>query len=276
MRTPLAILFVGCGNMGAAIIRGALKSIPAVKIVGLDVDLERAKSLLPEDHRLELYPSADGLSGVRFDLIVLAIKPQSLGSLPPDIIAIMQDAPVASILAGINLERLSNVIGVTAVVRVMPNLPALVGQGMSLGCADVALTPQTRDLIEVLFGGVGCFDWVNDECLFEQANPVFGCGPGFVFSFAEQMTNAAIARGVPETLARKLVVQTFLGASTMLATDARDAAALKEAVSSPEGTTLAGLAVLEAPSGLPELVPAMIEAAHARAMKLAAADQQLN
>jgi pyrroline-5-carboxylate reductase len=183
--------------------------------------------------------------------------------------SLMRASPIVSIMAGISLDRLNADLAPSAVVRVMPNLPALVGQGMSLGCTTAVLPASTTTVIEALFNAIGRFDWVAGEDLFERANPAFACGPGFVFAFAEQMILAAIGQGLPRDLAERLVHQTFVGSAKMLSEDPRGAAGLKRAVSSPGGTTLAGLSVLEAETGLPRLLSGTLAAAHARALELA-------
>lgn len=265
----VTILFISCGNMGAAIAGGAAAALPDARLVALDPDPQRARSVLPEGAAVELHETAATLSGLAPDLIVLGIKPQGLAGLSRDVMALLAKAPVASIMAGVPLLRLTAAIGHGRVIRVMPNLPALIGAGMSLGCRATGLQDATLDgLVAALFGAIGHFDWVTDEVAFEMANPVFGCGPGFVFAIAEQMIAGAVANGVPQDLADRLVRQTLFGAAKMLAEGDRDAVALKHAVSSPGGTTLAGLAVLEAAGALP--MAQTYAAARQRAVELAA------
>lgn len=265
------ILFIGCGNMGASIAGGALRNLPLARLVGLDPDLHRARSLLPPDAAVELHADPADLAGLRPDLVILGVKPQLFGALDRGVMALLAEAPVVSVMAGIPLTRLASVLGHGRVIRVMPNLPALVGAGMSLGCrAEGAADPALLGLVETLFAALGRFDWAADEDQFERANPVFSCGPGFVFAIAEQMVAGAIAGGVPPDLADRLVRQTLLGSARMLAEDPRDARALKQAVTSPNGTTQAGLGVLEAPEALPALIPQTFQAAYRRALELAA------
>lgn len=268
--TP-TLLFIGCGNMGAAIVAGAAHALPKARLVALDPDVVRARALLPQGAAVELHDTPAALAGLNPDLVVLGVKPQSFASLPPQVMAILARVPVVSIMAGVPLSRLTGAIGHDRVIRVMPNLPAVVGAGMSLGCrASGGQDPHSERLAETLFNAIGRFDWASDEAAFEQANPVFASGPGFVFAFAEQMVLGAIANGVPADLADGLVRQTLYGTAKMLAEDPRDAATLKRAVTSPGGTTQAGLGVLEAAEALPQLLPQTFAAAHARALELAA------
>lgn len=265
----ITLLFIGCGNMGAAIAGGAAAVLPDARLVALDPDPERARSLLPSGAAVDLHETVTTLSGLAPDLIVLGIKPQSFAGLSRDVMALLAKAPVVSIMAGVPLDRLSDAIGHGRVIRVMPNLPALVGAGMSLGCRARGLQDVALDaLVSSLFGAIGRFDWASNEAAFEIASPVCGCGPGFVFAIAEQMIEGAVANGVPKDLADRLVRQTLYGAAKMLAEGDRDAVTLKRAVSSPGGTTLAGLAVLEAAGALP--MAETYGAARARAVELAA------
>lgn len=254
--------------MGAAIIGGVLRTMPSATLTGLDPDLARVRTLLPADALVKLYDDPSALAGLRPDLIILAVKPQSFSALDDRVMALIRAAPTVSIMAGINLQRLAAEVGTSSVIRVMPNLPALVGKGMSLGCTINVLSPDLQRLIEAVFGAVGHFEWAPDEQSFERANPVFSCGPGFIFSIAEHMQRAATAQGVPELLAKVLVQQTILGSAIMLSSDSRDAAALKRAVSSPGGTTLAGLSVLEGENAFPRLIAETLQAAYERAFEL--------
>lgn len=271
MKAAPTILFIGCGNMGASIIGGALARLPRARIVALDPDLERARSLLPEGARVELHAEPDSLAGLLPDLVILGVKPQIFGSLDASLLGILARSDTVSIMAGVPLARLAAVIGHRRIVRAMPNLPAMVGAGMTLGYVlPDAVTTETRELVENLFGAIGLFAWVEDEDAFELANPVFSCGPGFIFAFAEQMVLAATRSGIDPALADRLVRQTFLGSARMLAEDRRDAAALKRAVTSPNGTTQAGLTALEDTDALPGIIPETLRRAHARALELAA------
>lgn len=265
------ILFVGCGNMGAAIMAGAMRALPQARLVGLDPDLERARGLLPASVSIELHADIAGLKDLNPDMVILGVKPQIFGQLDTRLMDMMARTPTVSIMAGVPLSRLVEVIGQQRIVRVMPNLPSVLGEGMSLGCVNSdQVPPEVLHMVELLFAAIGRFEWAPDEELFERANPIFSCGPGFVFAFAEQMVRAAVASGLPEHLADALVRQTFLGSARMLAEDARTPAEMKRAVTSPNGTTQAGLTALEADAALPKIIPETFERAYRRALELAA------
>lgn len=264
------LVFVGCGNMGAAIISGGQKKMPDARIVAVDPDMGRAKRLLSGSDSVELVESIADISGTSPDLIILGVKPQAFGVLDEDVVRFLGSAPMVSIMAGIPLKTITQVTGNSQVVRVMPNLPALVGAGMSLGVVqDDNIDVKAIEAVEVLFSAVGKFHWAESEEIFERASPLFGCGPGFLFAIAEQFSKAGTELGLSQELSDSLVAQTMLGASIMLSNDTRSARELKEAVASPGGTTQAGLSVLEGSQALPLIIPATIQAAYERALQLA-------
>ncbi len=269
MQPRPTVLFIGCGNMGAAIMSGAQRAMPEARIVGLDPDLAKAKSLISPSANVELTSDPADAARLKPDLVVIAVKPQGFSSLEPTLMAILAGVPCVSIMAGTPIERLTQKIGHAAVIRVMTNLPAMVGQGMSIGCKGTAVAGHAAELVEALFGSIGQFAWVENEAQLDLAMPVFACGPSFLFAIAQHFTDAAVAAGLPATLADRLVRQTFLGSADLLAKDSRSAEELKRAVSSPGGTTLAGLSVLDGPEGLATLIPGTLDAAHKRALELA-------
>lgn len=258
--------------MGASIIGGALRSFADARIIAIDPDLDRARTLLKGDTRIALFPDATALADVTPDLVVQGVKPQVFESVLATLPATILRAPIVSIMAGIPLDRVVRTLGHASVARVMPNLPALVGKGMSLGCKALdALDTGTAALVENLFSAIGSFAWAETEDVLERASPVYACGPGFVFAMAEHMSRAAVASGLPPLLAEQLVRQTFFGAAEMLANDGRSAEELKRAVTSPNGTTQAGLGVLEKSEAFPALISATLNAAYRRALEIGAA-----
>lgn len=271
MSAQMKLLVVGCGNMGAALAAGYALAHPTAEVVALDHDPQRARSLLPPDSRVAVRRELAELGDFRPDLVILALKPQVLGAALADFVPLCRDALVVSIAAGIGRARLAELLGGhRRILRAMPNLPVVVGAGMStlyapdLAAADVALG-------ESLFAAVGEIAWVADEALIDAATAVAGSGPAYFFAMVEQLARAGVAEGLPPELAERLARQTCIGAAAQLQRDVRPAAALKAAVCSPRGTTEAGLAAMETPDGLPRVIAAGVAAAHRRARELAAA-----
>lgn len=266
----MKILFVGCGNMGAAIAAGALRKIPGLALSVVDPDVARAQALLPDD-RVTFHADITAVRDETFDATVLAIKPQMFHALPEDALPAQGFGLVVSIMAGVTLAGLQHKLGHSRIVRTMPNLPALVGAGMTVGYAAPDLAAGDRPVVETLFAGSGQFAWLPEETLVDSATAVAGSGPGYVFAFAEHMIAAAQAVGLEAELADRLVRQTLLGAASLLHSDPRTAAELKQAVTSKKGTTEAGLGVFEGPGGLPDLCRSGVAAARDRAQELSKA-----
>ncbi len=266
----MRILFIGCGNMGAAIAAGALRKLPAVEITVIDPDVERARGLLPADG-VRFHTELEVVAGESFDATVLAIKPQQFHALHG--FALPRNCgALISIMAGVTLDRMQAKLGTDRVVRTMPNLPALVARGMTVGVARETISEADKALVLDIFEGSGQFEWLDGEDQIDSVTAVAGSGPGYIFAFAHYMTEAAKAEGLPDTLAGTLVRQTLLGAAELLHSDARTALELKQAVTSKGGTTEAGLAVFEAEAGLSALCRRGVAAARVRAEELAKED----
>lgn len=263
------ILIVGCGNMGAALGAGYARAYPAAEVVALDRDPQRARSLLPPDSRVIVHDDIDALAGLKPTVVMLALKPQVMGDALGDVVALCAEALVVSIAAGVPCSRLSQLLaGHRRVVRAMPNLPVIVGAGMTTLFGD-GLAATDRQLAESIFSAVGKSAWVADEAAIDLATAVAGSGPGYFFAFVEQLAAAGVAAGLPEELAALLARQTCIGAAALLRDDPRPPGALKAAVCSPGGTTQAGLAAMETPDGLPAVTRLGVAAASRRARELA-------
>lgn len=265
------LLVVGCGNMGAALAAGFAAAHPAAEVFALDRDPERARSLLPPGSPVAVRRTPAELAGWQPDLVILALKPQILGTALAEFILLLRSALVISVAAGVGLARLSQLLdGHRRLVRAMPNLPVVVGQGMTTLYAD---SPAAADVAAcaAVFNAVGQAAWVASEGLIDAATAIAGSGPAYFFALVEQLAKAGEAEGLPAELALHLASQTFIGAASLLQQDGRPAAALKAAVCSPRGTTEAGLGALEQPDALPRAVAASVRAAHQRAVELAGA-----
>src|ERR1700753_1600335 len=133
-----------------------------------------------------------------------------------------------------------------AIVRAMPNTPAAVRQGVTVGCPSETVSTAQRGLCDRLLQAIGAVAWVEDEALLDPVTAVSGSGPAYVFLLAELMEQAAIEQGIPPDLARLLARQTVSGSGALLAASHEDASALRIAVTSPSGTTAEALSVLMA------------------------------
>ena len=264
MRAP-SIWLVGCGNMGGAMLQGWLTSgVPANSIHVID---PMAKSV-PSGVALSAAPPTDGAP----DILVLAIKPQMLGDVGPTL-PVSSATIVISILAGVELASLSVALpGAGAFVRVMPNMPAAIGEGVSAVFAP-SLDGDGRQRIDALVAPLGRVEWVEDESLFHAVTGVSGSGPAFVLRFAEALAAAGVAEGLSPDLAQRLALETLAGTARLALQSDMSPSDLAETVRSPNGTTHAGLVVIDG-SDFAEIVRQTIGAAATRSRELAAAAQK--
>ena len=151
----------------------------------------------------------------------------------------------------------------------MPNTPAAVRQGITVACAGEGVSAGQRGLCDTLLQAIGAVAWVEDEGLLDPVTAVSGGGPAYVFLLAELLEAAAVEQGVPAELARLMARQTVAGSGALLAASSEDAATLRRAVTSPNGTTERALAVLMAQDAWPEAISRAIAAATARSRELA-------
>ena len=223
----------------------------------------------PAPHRL--VPDASALpDGFRPAAVVLAIKPQRADEAMRAVAPWTRDAVVLSIMAGRTLAGLRAALPeATCIVRAMPNTPAAIGRGVSVAVAEAGAGDAARALCGQLLQAAGSLAWTGDETLLDPVTAVSGSGPAYVFLLAELLEGAGIAEGLPPDLARRLARETITGAGALLAATDEDAAALRQAVTSPGGTTEAALSVLMAGDAWPRALPAAVTAAADRSRALA-------
>ena len=264
--------FIGGGNMGGALIRGLIaKGLPAERIsVGEAVQARRI-ALADE---FGVHVSADNREIVEgADLVVLAVKPQdaamTVRSLAP---GLARRRPVVlSIAAGIRVADIQGWCGPgIAVVRAMPNRPALNNAGASALYAPAGLTPEQRKLAEDALAAVGTAVWVNEEDALDVVTALSGSGPAYFFLLAELMTDAAVHLGLARESAQELAIQTLFGSGRMARDSDGDLARLRAEVTSKGGTTEAALRVFDS-SNLRGIVAAALQAATDRGREMAQA-----
>jgi len=262
-----AILLVGCGRMGSAMLSGwreqgltasyAVDPAPqASGFAGPDMTVVTDAAAIP--------------AGFAPAAVVLAVKPQAAADTLPAYARFAGKTVFLSIMAGRTIGGIQSLLGEqAAIVRAMPNTPAAVRQGVTVGCPSGLVSDDQRALCDRLLQAIGKVAWVSDEGLIDPVTAVSGSGPAYVFLLAELMEAAAIEQGIPPDLARLLARQTVSGSGALLAASAEDAAALRVAVTSPGGTTAEALRVLMEPDALPKAVREAIAAATRRSRELA-------
>ena len=261
--------FLGAGNMARALIKGVL-----------DAGLYRAADLwvtdaLAEQRRLTrrrfaVGAATDNRELVRkSEIVLLAVKPQVLPEVLQEVRSAVSSRQLfVSIAAGVTLSRLEGALGPEArVVRVMPNTPALLGKGMSVMTAGSNATARDVRRTMKIFRAVGEAIAVDDEGLLDPVTGLSGSGPAYVYRFAEALIAAGVRQGLADDVANKLVFRTLEGAAAMLLETGLSPKELREMVSSPGGTTLAGLGELDR-AGFGKAVDGAVAAATARSREL--------
>jgi pyrroline-5-carboxylate reductase len=261
---PSQICFYGCGNMGGAMLRGWLAA-------GVSPDtfhvVDPVAENLPEG--VTLSRSTDDV-GQPFDVLVLGIKPQLLPSLAPDIARLLAPgALVISILAGTTTQTLSGAFPNTRIVRLMPNLAAAIGK--SPLAVFAAHETHRADLASWL-APLGSVVWIDDEAHMDAVTALAGSGPAFIYRVIDALTKGGEATGLPPAIAAQLAIAMTEGAAILAATSTETPGELAARVTSPGGTTAAGLAVLDADHALEALMTQTLRAARDRGTELAQGD----
>lgn len=239
------LALLGAGRMGQAVIAGLLGSgWEPGRLVAAEAHAATA-DIVRERFGIEVVPTAAAaVSGA--DVVVVVVKPHDVGSVLEEISpSLSPETVVVSLAAGLTTATLARHLPPgTSLVRVMPNTPALVGQGMSVMSPAPGCPPHARELAQELLSAVGEVREVP-ESMQDAVTAVSGSGPAYVYHVAEAMIDAGVHLGLPRPLARDLTVQTLLGAATMMRDSSAHPAVLREDVTSPGGTTAAALHVLE-------------------------------
>jgi pyrroline-5-carboxylate reductase len=262
---PATLAFIGGGNMGGAIIRGAIDRglLPAVEILVADIDPGRREEL----SALGCAVTADAREALGAEHLMLAVKPQIFPKVVEVTGALDHPAVVMSIMAGLSSASIRAALGPYArVIRVMPNTPCQVGAGMSAIALGEGAAEGDDRLAWELFGALGHVVSVEEDQM-HAVTAVSGSGPAYVFLLEECMEVAAIDLGLPPQVARHLARQTVLGAGALLRGSNEPASALREVVTSPGGTTAAAIDVFER-HGLHRVVAEAITAARDRGIEL--------
>lgn len=218
------------------------------------------------------YKSADEIT-TRYDVIILAVKPQVMADVANSIKHLVTPTTlILSIAAGKTISFYESLFGTnTAIVRAMPNTPALVAKGMTVLCGNDAVSELQAQLSMNLMASVGDVEWIDDETLMDAVTAVSGSGPAYVFHLIEAMTEAGVAAGLTPALSEKLARQTVIGAASLAESESTiPAATLRQNVTSPGGTTEAALRILMSDeNSLTHLMTRAIQAAQHRGKELA-------
>lgn len=260
--------FIGAGQMARALAAGFVtaKLTLAERIVACDPVAAAGEAFGQAVRGARLAASNSEVSRDA-EVIFLAVKPQSMPGVYGELAGtIGREKLVVSIVAGITLAKLCEGLKTERVIRVMPNTPALVGQGASAYALGTGANAEDGQLVGQLLGAVGRA-YAVDEKLLDAVTGLSGSGPAFVYVMIEALSDGGVKMGIPREIATALAVQTVRGAAEMVLATGEHPAALKDKVASPGGTTIAGLAALE-DRGLRAALIAAVEAATRRSQEL--------
>ena len=260
--------FVGAGNMGEALIKGLVESnlVPAESIHATDVRLERLREL-DRQYGIQVASSNEALVK-QCDIVILAVKPQIMEPVLTEIAAaVTRRKLLISIAAGVSTAKIRAALGRDArLIRVMPNTPALVLEGVTAVAKAEGLEPGDLDIAGEIFSAVGRVVTL-DESLMDAVTGLSGSGPAYIAVVIESLADGGVKMGLDRITAMTLATQTVLGAARLLRETGMHPGALKDMVSSPGGTSIAGVAALEA-GGIRDTIITAVERATLRSREL--------
>ena len=239
--------FIGAGNMGGALIRGVCAAADPAKVLIADMMADKTRAL---SQATGCAVAEDAAQVAReCGIVMLCVKPQVLAETAASIRDILADRPealVVSIAAGVTLDKLSAMLPGCAnpLVRLMPNTPAAIGRGVILTAWGRGVTEEQKGALTALLTPCGSVEPVTEKEL-DMGSALSGCGPAFVYLFIEALADGAVETGLSREKAQRYAAQTVLGAAAMVLESGQHPGQLKDAVCSPGGTTIAGVAALE-------------------------------
>lgn len=270
MKNSTTIGFIGAGNMAYAIISGLINNDFSAENIKISDTNESLLSLRKKEFNLEVF--TDNSELVRHcDVIVLAVKPQMLSSVCQLLKqALNSNTLIISIAAGVRVHDIDRWLGGDcAIVRTMPNTPALLNQGVTGMFANERVSDAQKELATSILNSVGQSLWVTDEVMLDAVTALSGSGPAYFFLMIESMSKAGVALGLDDKTAQSLSIQTALGASMMASVSGESPRDLRANVTSPNGTTQAAIESFQ-DQNFDMIVAHAMRAAFDRASQLAA------
>jgi pyrroline-5-carboxylate reductase len=268
MLSDTRITFIGGGTMAEALIRGLLRQqlVTAERITASD-PLEQRRAYLSQELGVKISDS-NGEAIAVADIAVLGVKPQVLGSVLVELDGrISPDTLVLSIVAGAKIGTIRGALGARAIVRVMPNTPGQIGEGIAVWTATAETTEAQRLQAQAVVGALGEEIYVEEERYLDMATALSGSGPAYVFLFIEALTDAGMRMGFSRSIAQKLALQTVRGSAIYAQETGLHPAVLRNRVTSPGGTTAEALYQFEK-GGFRALVSQAVWAAYQKSKHL--------
>ena len=269
----LKILLIGCGNMGGSLLEGIVKSYDNFNLVDVvDPVINDSFKKKFKASRTNFYSDISVLKGsTSYDSIIIATKPNNyieiLKNLKNNII-VNEETLIISILAGIKIKKIENIIGSVPIIRAMPNIAASVAEGMTALTGNKKITNDKIDTANMIFQSIGNKIWLEDEGQMDSFTAISGSGPAYFFYFTECLHKIAIDEGFSEDVAKQISEQIMIGSGKLIKDSNIDVVQLRENVTSPNGTTEAALKVLCDDDGLLSKLREAIEKAKKRSIEI--------
>ena len=266
----MKLSFLGGGTMAEAMIGGILsKGVAGRDDIAVGEPVESRRNVLEERYGVFTTPS-NPAAAEKGDIVVLAIKPQNL----PEVLSqlsgsLRREQAALSIIAGARMSTIAEGLGHESIIRVMPNTPAQIGEGMSLWTCTEAVDGDKREVASSILKTMGEEIYVEDEKYLDMATGLSASGPAYVFMFIESLVDAGVHLGLPRDISLTLTLQTVLGSAKLVKQTGKHPAELKNMVTSPGGTTAEALLALEE-GGLRATVVNAVIAGYEKSMELGA------
>jgi pyrroline-5-carboxylate reductase len=269
----LKILLIGCGKMGGSLLEGIVKSHDNFNLIDVvDPVINDSYKSNFKKNKTNFYSDIKELKdSITYDSIIIATKPNNYVEILEDLknhIVVNEKILIISILAGIKIKKIENIIGSVPIIRAMPNIAASVAEGMTALTGNKKITNDKIDTANMIFQSIGNKIWLEDEGQMDSFTAISGSGPAYFFYFTECLHKIAIDEGFSEDVAKQISEQIMIGSGKLIKDSNIDVVQLRENVTSPNGTTEAALKVLCDDDGLLSKLREAIEKAKKRSIEI--------
>ena len=269
----LKILLIGCGKMGGSLLEGIAKSHENFNLIDVvDPMITDSYKSNFKENKINFYSDTKELKdSITYNSIIIATKPNHYIEILEDLknhITIDEKIMIISILAGIKIKKIEDIIGSVPIIRAMPNIAASVAEGMTALIGNKKLTDDKIDAVNMIFHSIGNKIWLEDEAQMDSFTAISGSGPAYFFYFTECLHKIAIDEGFSEDVAKQISEQIMIGSGKLIKDSNIDVVQLRENVTSPNGTTEAALKVLCDNDGLLSKLREAIEKAKKRSIEI--------
>ena len=269
----LKILLIGCGKMGGSLLEGIVKSHDNFNLIDVvDPVINDSYKSNFKKNKTNFYSDIKELKdSITYDSIIIATKPNNYVEILEDLknhIVVNEEILIISILAGIKIKKIENIIGSVPIIRAMPNIAASVAEGMTALTGNKKITNDKIDTANMIFQSIGNKIWLEDEGQMDSFTAISGSGPAYFFYFTECLHKIAIDEGFSEDVAKQISEQIMIGSGKLIKDSNIDVVQLRENVTSPNGTTEAALKVLCDDDGLLSKLREAIEKAKKRSIEI--------